>query len=238
MSGKSLPSPQMGSSTAPAKTEAAPAVADPAMQDAALKGNAFMQGQMAASGFAPGEDSALLDAIDAAPAEVAVLDLKGIAAQNGITRVDPKAANQAADAKPAGDKKMGFFQSLYMKLTRFHFEGREEKNGGPPTYEELTASGSKWKLLPKAMSVFHDNGIGKPELKFVHPDGREAVVDGDTHEPITDARYMPTFNYVNPMPMDEIHGPVDLVKFAGKNLGHFVADVLPYAVGGNVRGPN
>lgn len=200
-------------------------------------GNAFMQTQLGAGGFAPGEDSALLAAIDAAPGELVQLDLKGLANANGIVRADPKAA-KPADAKPAGDKKMGFFAGLFNKLTRFHFEGREEKNGKPPDYATLTAPGSKWKLLPKAMSIFHDNGIGKPELKFVHPDGREAVIDGDTHEPVLDAKCMATFNYVNPMPMDEVHGPVDLVKMAGKNIGHFVTDVIPYLVGGNVRGPN
>lgn len=244
MSGKSLPTPQTGSSKAPAQTAApaaaqAPAPADPAMQDASLMGNAFMASKLA-GGMTPEEESSLLDGIDAAPPEVAALDLKGLAAANGIVRSDPAAANAnaSADAKSAGDKKTGFFQGLYLKLTRFHFEGRDEKNGKPPSYEELVKPGSGWKLLPKAMSVFHDNGKGEAELKFVHEDGREAVIDGDTKQPLLDAKYMATYNYVNPMPMDEVHGPIDLLKFAGKNLGHFITDVVPYAVGGNVRGEN
>ena len=76
----------------------------------------------------------------------------------------------------------------------------------------------------------HDNKRGKPELKYVLLDSsgwgsREVVFDGDTLEPITDPRYMGTYNYVN---------------FRGTfvtGVGHFLFDMLPYYIGGNVRGP-
>jgi hypothetical protein len=232
----------LGKSPAPAAPAAATAVApeasppspDAAAGKAGLMGNSFMQDEMC--GFEDEqEESSLLEGVEAGGPAVDELELDQVAADAGV---GPEGTDAAKAGGKAEDPKMGFFEGMYKKLTKWHFEGREEKNGKPPDYDELTKPGSEWKLLPQAMSVFHDNGVGKPELKFVHPDGREAVIDGDTHEPVTDAKYMPTYNYVNPMPMDEIKGPTDLVKFAGKNIGHFLTDVVPYAIGGNVRGEN
>lgn len=81
----------------------------------------------------------------------------------------------------------------------------------------MLAPGSGWTLLPASMSVYHDNGKGAAEQvragcaaadppssdrtvvvlqKFIHSDGREAVVDGDTGKIYLDPRYMPTYNYV------------------------------------------
>ena len=67
----------------------------------------------------------------------------------------------------------------------------------------------------------------------MHRDGREAVFDGDTGRLITDARHGGTYNYVNPRQWEGIQSAPGYV--AG-NAGHLVADVLPYAVGGNARG--
>lgn len=125
---------------------------------------------------------------------------------------------------------------LYTGATAWHFEGREARNGPPPSREELEGADSEWQLLPTEMSVFHDNGVGEPELKYIHPDGREAVIDGDTGEHVTDPRYVATYNYVNPMTFEEVEGLSDLPAWAGSNIGHFVADVIPYFIGGNVRG--
>lgn len=47
----------------------------------------------------------------------------------------------------------------------------------------------------------NDNGVGKPELKFIHPDGREVVFDGGTRQIITSDQYRGTYNYVNPAPV-------------------------------------
>ncbi len=55
-----------------------------------------------------------------------------------------------------------------------------------------------WTELPPSQSVFHDNGTGLPERKFIHVDGREAVYDGDTGQVITDPEVAGTYNYVNP----------------------------------------
>jgi hypothetical protein len=77
---------------------------------------------------------------------------------------------------------------------------------------------------------------GKAELKFVHEDGREAVFDGDTLQFYRDPRFVGTYNYVNPVAASEVRGVGSALKFVGKNIGHFVTDVIPYAVLGNVRG--
>ena len=51
--------------------------------------------------------------------------------------------------------------------------------------------------MPKSQSVYHDNGIGRPEEKYIKSDGREAVFDGDTFKPVADPSYMATYNYVS-----------------------------------------
>ncbi len=70
----------------------------------------------------------------------------------------------------------------------------------------------------------------------MHSDGREAVFDGDTLEFVRDPRYVGTYNYVNPVAASEVTGVGSALKFVGKNVGHFVTDVVPFAVLGNVRG--
>ena len=116
------------------------------------------------------------------------------------------------------------------EMMEWHFEERIEKNGVHPSYEEVMARKDVWRLLPASQSVFHDNGIGKPELKFITSDGREAVFDGDTLEPVTDPRYMATYNYV---PLYEIPSDPNVGDYAIYGctwIGHGVADVVPYYI--------
>ena len=125
--------------------------------------------------------------------------------------------------------------------TAGHFENRAARNGNLPSYAQASEEGSQWKLLTAAQSIYHDNGQGQPELKFIHFDGREAVYDGDTLQLVTDPRYVGTYNYVNTMSMPAPTGEVfyDTVSagmFMAANAGHFVMDVIPYYIGGNVRG--
>ncbi len=129
-------------------------------------------------------------------------------------------------------------KDTFKKVTSFHFEGRRKLNRGRryETYDEVIAPNSGWTLLPTSMAVFHDNGRGKAELKFVHEDGREAVFDGDNLANVKDPLYVATYNYVNPMAPSKVKGVGSALKFAAKNTGHFFADVLPFAIGGNVRG--
>ena len=124
--------------------------------------------------------------------------------------------------------------AAYYDITKRHFEDREAKNGTHPTYEEVSDKNSGWTLLPESQSIYHDNGIGNPELKYTAADGREAVFDGDTLEPMTDPRYIATYNYC-PLYQVPPTGPVisDYVKFACSGVGHFVLDMLPYYLTGN-----
>ena len=124
--------------------------------------------------------------------------------------------------------------SVYYEATKWHFEDREKKNGKHPTYSEVNQRDSEWNLLPESRSVYHDNGVGKPELKYITNDGREAVFDGDTLEPVTDPRYIATYNYspLYQMPSSGA-GILDYAKLASSAIGHFFADMLPYYFTGN-----
>ncbi|MCE9572511.1 MAG: hypothetical protein K8W52_05090 [Deltaproteobacteria bacterium] len=127
--------------------------------------------------------------------------------------------------------------AAYHGLTDWHFEGRQARNGAAPSDAELGDPSRGWELLPPSMSVFHDDGHGAPERKYVNGDGRESVRDGDTGTEVTDPRYMATYNYVTPMAWDNAHGVSGVAEWAARGIGHIGADVLPYLLGGNVRGP-
>ena len=122
--------------------------------------------------------------------------------------------------------------------TFWHFEGRAAKNINLPSYGQATGEGSQWNLLSPEESVFHDDGVGNAELKYIHPDGREADFNGDTLELLTHPEYIGTYNYVNPAPKPQNWYNVGgWGVWAGKGLAHGLVDVAPYLVGGNVRGP-
>ena len=128
---------------------------------------------------------------------------------------------------------------VYYKATGWHFEMRDARNETYPTIDEVRKSDNSWELLPREQALLHDNKRGKPELKYIHPDGREAVFDGDTLEPGTDPRYKGTYNYVFPEPLPEPwydHSSEEWILFDIKGAGHTVLDVAPYIAGGNVRG--
>ena len=124
--------------------------------------------------------------------------------------------------------------SAYYNATKWHFEDRSEKNGKHPKYSEVTARNSGWNLLPKNQSLYHDNDVGKPELKYITNDGKEAVFDGDTLEPITDPRYIATYNYCPLYQMPSTGAGIsDYTQLIGSGMGHFFADMVPYYLTGN-----
>ena len=118
--------------------------------------------------------------------------------------------------------------SCYYNATKWHFEERIENNGVHPKYSEVTKEGSEWVLLEPDESVLHDNNTGKPEQKFVHKDGREAVFDGDTLEPITDPNYMATYNYGVYMSLPDDATFEDYLEYSKGFVEHTVKDVIPY----------
>ena len=116
---------------------------------------------------------------------------------------------------------------LYYNATKWHFEDRIDANGEHPAYSQVE-SDKEWSLLPRDQSLYHIDDVGKDELKFVHPDGREAVFNGDTLEPMLDSRYMATYNYVALMPLPDNPGMMDYIAYGVCWVGHGVTDVLPY----------
>lgn len=89
-------------------------------------------------------------------------------------------------------------------------------------------------MLDPAESIYHDDGIGEAELKYIHLDGREAVFNGDTLKPMTDPRYMATYNYVvivekpDRLQIFNKESRNDWLNFCYSYAGHFACDVLPY----------
>ncbi|MBQ7935915.1 MAG: RHS repeat-associated core domain-containing protein [Clostridia bacterium] len=121
---------------------------------------------------------------------------------------------------------------LYYNATEWHFEGREAKNTPIPTYAEVTSEASEWIKVPQDQTKYHDNGIGKPEEKYTHSDGREVVFDGDTKELITDPKYVGTYNYCVRYQLPEDPSFIDHAKYYVTSAGHQVVDVWPYKLTG------
>ncbi|MEH7179688.1 hypothetical protein [Neobacillus vireti] len=124
-------------------------------------------------------------------------------------------------------------QDFRERLEYFHYEQRKEMNGPPPIYEEVKDPASGWIRLPVEMSIYHDNNQGEPELKFIHPDGREAVFNGDDHSLVTDPRYIGTYNYINPSLQPEGFPTnkeelLEWIEFGKTGIGHVATDVVPY----------
>ena len=116
----------------------------------------------------------------------------------------------------------------YYNTTKWHFEDRIAANGDRPTYREVSDERSGWRRLPKEESLYHIDDVGKDEIKYVHSDGREAVFHGDTLEPMTDPRYMATYNYVVIIEKPENFSIGGYSSLLFSYAGHALWDVVPY----------
>ncbi|MEG3618958.1 hypothetical protein V5T82_10875 [Magnetovibrio sp. PR-2] len=127
-------------------------------------------------------------------------------------------------------------EGLFHKASRWHFEDRDKLNHPLPN-SELNAKNSGFILYPEGMDNLHQNGVGKRERKYAHPDGREVVFDGDTGEVVTDPRHKGTYNYVHqelkPTDDSDLWG---WAKWATSGAGHAATDMLPWGIGGSERG--
>ncbi len=136
---------------------------------------------------------------------------------------------------PATGQPEYFFKDLWDRATDWHFEGRDDRNNSMfGTYEQVTRPGSGWKQMPEWQNAMHQDGKGKPELKFVHPYGQEIVFDGDTLQPVTGDK-RGTYNYFTPDTLDSIRGQEDIRNLARNWRDHFFADMLPHMVLGPDR---
>ena len=155
-------------------------------------------------------------------------------------------------ANTAKDTVVNTISAGWNAITYFHFEGRDEKNIISESFNDIEKSSRQtdgnWIELPEEMAMYHQNGIGSPERKFICKEGREAVFSKDdspngNYQLVTDPRYKGTYNYCNPASLPTLpNGITDFkgigncisasLQFAVKGAGHFFADMLPYYVMG------
>ncbi len=107
---------------------------------------------------------------------------------------------------------------------------RERLNGPlPKTVEDIDEEG--FVKVPASQATYHDNREGKPEIKAVHPDGREVVFDGETGERITTGPLRGTINFA---PVDDPTADTanmtdaEWVDFNWRNREHFFKDIAPF----------
>ncbi len=136
----------------------------------------------------------------------------------------------------------GVVSNAAVKVTALHFEGRDAINDpfNDYTYADVLGETNKWTKLDNWQVGTHNNNVGKIELKYVHnKTGAELVFDGDSPDKqLTQIGIKGTPNYVNPMPSSQVKGIGSALEFVGRSAGHFFADVVPFWIGGDVRGPD
>jgi len=134
----------------------------------------------------------------------------------------------------------------YHGLTDWHFEGRDARNGPAPSQADLDG-GNGWVKQPDWMAELHqDPNVEGREVKYVNEDGRESIrYPGAGGGEVTDDRYRGTYNYVNPGNWDQLQNQGQVLgvpvggaaEWAARGVGHFATDILPWWLGGTVRGP-
>ncbi|WP_026295136.1 RHS repeat-associated core domain-containing protein [Sediminispirochaeta bajacaliforniensis] len=125
-----------------------------------------------------------------------------------------------------------------LDVVYYHKDYRYEKNGRHLTFDEVKELGLS--DLPPKMKIFHDNHDMYPELKYLSYCGflgissREYVFDGKTLLPMTDPKYIATYNYISPvLPPKKWYNVPGWTNFTVRALGHGIFDVLPYKILGN-----
>jgi hypothetical protein len=122
----------------------------------------------------------------------------------------------------------------FKSATAWHFENRENANSNLPEYDDH--SQPNWRVEP--LDTFHqDDTRDGREIKLTNTDGREVVYYGDTKEIVEDHNKYGTYNHVVVLPKPE--DPTDIggwIMRGASMLGHGVLDVVPYLLGGSVRG--
>ena len=123
------------------------------------------------------------------------------------------------------------------KPFKWHYEDRDAKNSYlPENVNDARKFGSRWEETPAHQNVFHDNGKGKMERKFVNPDGREAIYDGDTGHLLSDPALRGTYNYVNAWNENKkLKNAGDYLEYGARWAGHALTDVIPWMIGENDR---
>ena len=137
----------------------------------------------------------------------------------------------------AAQGKKNAIDQVINNATRWHFEDRDAKNKPLPN-SMRRADRAGFEMYPQWQNAEHQNDVGFPEVKYVHPDGREVIYDGDTRKVITDPKIKGTFNYANaPAREKPPEDAAELFECLSQEgvLKHFLLDWLPYNRLGNTR---
>lgn len=137
-------------------------------------------------------------------------------------RRDQRRADAAAQSK-----KNAVDQAVH-NLTRWHFGDREARNNPLPN-SMRRADRAGFEMYPQWQNAEHQNDVGFPEVKYVHPDGREAIFDGDTRKIVTDPEIKGTFNYAN-APAEDPNNMEEWWNFISnkETLKHTLYDLSPH----------
>lgn len=207
----------------------------PTLEDAAATRDSAVQTVAAAGTAVTDTAGALADGAVSMGRTAVGYGERAVDAVGGAARAGGQMISDGADAAWHG-------------LTDWHFEGRDAHNGPAPSAADLNGNG--WVRQPEWMAALHqDPDHAGSEVKYVNADGRESIryanPDGSDAGEVTDDRYRGTYNYVNPGVWDDLRNqgvvagvPVGgAAEWAARGVGHFAADILPWYLGGTVRGP-
>jgi RHS repeat-associated protein len=134
-----------------------------------------------------------------------------------------------------------FVAEVWHNVTEWHYEGRDGRNAvfETPTQIRMDIPENLWQREMRA--IFHQDDDEFLEEKYIHPDGREVVIDGKSiadgnPQFETDSKTRGTFNYVHPGTAPEKWYDIGgLIEYGLRGIGHAVVDIVPYLILGNDR---
>ena len=133
---------------------------------------------------------------------------------------------------------------IYHYLTSPFYEGRDGRNNRPEDPSSLpkevgVTDENCWTRLSQWMARYHqDESVEGEEIKYVHCDGSEYITYQDGSE-VTRDDIRGSYNYVNPGVWEgdlENKGIPGALEWGARAIGHGITDVIPWYLGGNVRG--
>lgn len=155
--------------------------------------------------------------------------------RNATKRRKERRDRRREEAAAAGQKNA--VDQAVENLTRWHFEDREAKNKPLPS-SMRRADRAGFEMYPQWQNEYHQNNIGEPEVKYVHPDGREVIYDGDTRKVVIDPELKGTFNYANaPARKEKPENTEEWMRYLFQNgpLEHILYDIAPYEIEKSIR---
>jgi hypothetical protein len=125
---------------------------------------------------------------------------------------------------------------VWTGITAWNYEGRDARNNNIESIDTITNEEQGWRQ--DLRDTFHQDGDNYHDDKYTHPDGREVVIDGATGKMVTEGATRGTYNYVDPgVAPENRYDIAGWAEFGARGVGHFFADILPWAILGIDR-PN